>query len=199
MKRAIHGGATSKTCEIVIQNTSSTTGAGLTGLTASSSGLQWYYHREGASSAVGVPIVSGVLGTWSSGGFCEVNSSGMQGHYEIGLPNAAIASGATYVTMQLSGATNMPPVPIEIQLDSIDYSNATNFGMTALGPQNELASVPTLPTDPITMLTWLFERAHNLSKTSASQDTIFKINATTPMGSSILTDDGTTFTRGQYQ
>jgi len=54
-----------------------------------------------------------------SGGI--VASGSRSGRYQIGIPNGAIAAGATFVEICLRGATNMHPVDIEIQLDAVDY------------------------------------------------------------------------------
>ena len=52
----------------------------------------------------------------------------MPGFYEIGIPDAALATGASWVVMHLKGATNMIPVNIEIQL--VSYDPETAFGTT---------------------------------------------------------------------
>src|ERR1700704_1149310 len=98
-------GTTSKRRRIFIQNNNVVTGAGLTGLTFASSGLTWYYIRENQGASVQVtPIVTMTLGTWTSGGFIEVDPTNMPGWYELGIPDAALASGAS-VQLHLQGAT----------------------------------------------------------------------------------------------
>jgi hypothetical protein len=117
-KLTLPPGTTSKLVRIFIQDTSVVTGAGLTGLVYNSSGLTWTYCREGAASSVAVTLASMTLGTWVSGGLIVVDASAMPGWYELGVPNAALALGSGSVIMHLLGATNMAPVPIEIQLDA---------------------------------------------------------------------------------
>jgi hypothetical protein len=56
------------------------------------------------------------LGTWASGGFVAIDGTNMPGWYQLGIPNAALASGAETVEIHLKGASNMVPVPIKIQL-----------------------------------------------------------------------------------
>jgi hypothetical protein len=68
-------GSTSQILEIFIQDSSSTTGAGLTGLTNASSGLVCYYHRNTAAAAVAVSLVTMTVGTFTSSGFKEVDSA----------------------------------------------------------------------------------------------------------------------------
>jgi hypothetical protein len=159
MKLKLKRGTTSKKLRVYIQDSSSTTGAGLTGLTSGSSGLTWYYSREGDTSTTAVTLVAGTLGTYSSGGFVAVDGTNMPGVYEIGVPNAALASGAA-VHMILKGATNMVPRPIEIELDAVDYQDATKLGLNALpnatsGAANGLPVLTSggiLNTNPTTIL-----------------------------------------------
>jgi hypothetical protein len=123
MKLKLKSGTTSKLAKIFIQDSSSTTGDGLTGLAYNSSGLTWYWIQEGDSSPTSVTLVTMTIGTWASGGFVEVDATNMPGVYEIGLPDASLdIVGVTH--MMLKGATNMVPVLIEIECDGIDYSVA---------------------------------------------------------------------------
>lgn len=133
MKLFVTKGTTSKTMLIFIPDSSSSTGAGLTGLAYNSSGLAWYYYREGqGTGGTSVTLATMTLGTWATGGFVEVDSTNMPGFYEIGVPNAALATGVDFVGMQLKGATNMAPVNIEIQLTNLNVNDGVRAGLTAL-------------------------------------------------------------------
>jgi hypothetical protein len=145
MKQILKAGVTSKTLVIFIQDSSKTTGVGLTGLTNASAGLSWYYYREAAGADVAVVLANETLGTWTSGGFVQIDATHLPGFYEIGVPNAALAAGANSVFMQLQGAANMVPVNIEIELVAYDPTNGTNLGLTAL-PGTAAASTGGLPT-----------------------------------------------------
>jgi hypothetical protein len=113
----------SKTALIFIQDSSSSTGAGLTGLVYNSSGLSWYYYREKAGTgATQVTLATATLGVFTSGGFVEVDQTDLPGWYEIGIPNACLATNAEFVGMQLKGASNMAPLNIEIQLTELGLS-----------------------------------------------------------------------------
>src|SRR5581483_8504599 len=90
-------GTTSLIVELSILNSSVTTGAGLTGLAYNTSGLKAYYKRNTGNASVAITLQSGSLGTWSSGGFKEVDSTNMPGIYELGIPDAALAAGADSV------------------------------------------------------------------------------------------------------
>lgn len=129
MKLEIPKGTTSKRITIKVQDSTSTIGAGLTGLTNSSSGLVWAYRREDAGNAGGtsVTLASATLGTFTSGGFKETDSTKHPGHYEIGVPDAVLATGASWAVMTLKGVTSMVPVDIEIQLTD---SLARNRGIS---------------------------------------------------------------------
>lgn len=125
MKRIVAPGTTGFLDQVFIRDTSVTSRvAGLTGLTSGSAGLTLYYLRAGANASVAVSLSAGTLGTWSSGGFVEVDAAHMPGVYELGLPNAAFAVGAQVVRFQLRGAANMEEVPWQYELD-IDYAVET--------------------------------------------------------------------------
>jgi hypothetical protein len=113
-------GKTSKLVEVFISDSSSTTGAGLTGLVFNSAGLTWYYYRSGAASATAVTLATMTVGTWATGGFKEIDATNLPGFYQLGIPDAALVAGASQVVMLLKGATNMAPLPLEVQLVNQD-------------------------------------------------------------------------------
>ena len=96
---------------VFVQNATSTTGAGLTGLTYNASGLEWYWFAEDSGTSTSISLTNMTLGTWTSGGFVQVDSTNLPGFYEIGIPNTVIANtnSRTWVTMLLQGAANMVP------------------------------------------------------------------------------------------
>lgn len=128
MKRKIRAGTTSLSLPVVVYDNTSTTGAGLSGITHASSGLVFEYRRQGQSSWTSVTPVSKTLGTYTSGGI--VASGSRAGRYEIDIPDAAVAAGARFVEVCLRGVANMHPVDIEIELDAVDYQSSTNFGLS---------------------------------------------------------------------
>jgi len=119
MKRKMTAGQTSVSVPIFVQDTSSTTGGGLSGLTSGTSGLVAEYRRRGQSSWTAITLTSKTLGTWTSGGI--VADGALAGAYELDLPDAVCASGARWVAVRLRGAANMLPCLIEIELDACDY------------------------------------------------------------------------------
>ncbi len=132
-KRVV-AGSTSVLVEFPIYDSSSTIGALLAGLTYGSSGLTAYYYRSGASGSTSMSLATMTMGTWVTLGFVAVDGTNMPGLYQLGIPNAALASGATAVTIYLKGATNMVPVVLEIELTSAaDYPvNMTQILGTAV-------------------------------------------------------------------
>jgi hypothetical protein len=125
-KLSIAKGTTSKVIQVFIPASNVSTGAGLTGLNNATAGLTLYYIREGDATPTAVTLSAGTVGTWSSGGFKEVDATNMPGHYQIGLPNAMLAAGAWSIG-HLQGAANMAPVPIEIDL-GVDQAILTPAG-----------------------------------------------------------------------
>ncbi len=127
---------TPRTClvDVFMQDSSSTTGAGLTGLTNASAGLVCYRARSDDGNAGGtqITLAAGTRGTWSSGGFVEKDATNMPGVYELGLPTTAVASGSNFVVVMCKGATNLAPMLLEIALTDYDAQNATTLGLTNL-------------------------------------------------------------------
>jgi hypothetical protein len=119
---------------VFVQNATSTTGAGLTGLTYNASGLEWYWFAEDSGTSTSISLTNMTLGTWTSGGFVQVDSTNLPGFYEIGIPNTVIANtnSRTWVTMLLQGAANMVPIPIEIQLVEYNPMDGVSLGLTGV-------------------------------------------------------------------
>jgi len=141
-KVSIVKGTTSYLARIFVQDSSSTTGAGLTGLAYNSSGLVCYRARDDDGNAGGtaISLASATKGTWTSGGFVEKDATNMPGVYEFGIPNAALASGSKSVLILFKGATNMAPCPLEIELTAWDNQDAVRGGLTALPNANAEAA-----------------------------------------------------------
>lgn len=109
-------GSTSNILLVFIEDESSP-GTGKTGLVFNSAGLTAYYKRDVGTASVSITLVTCTLGTFSSGGFKEVDATNMPGWYEFHPPDAALASGAKSVAIAIKGATDMLPCSITIDLD----------------------------------------------------------------------------------
>lgn len=115
-KLSVKPGTTSLTVYLFIQNSSVTTGAGLTGLVFNSASLVASYVRPLAARAAITLVTQTVTGAWTSGGFVEVDSTNMAGWYRLDVPDAAIATGVRSAGLHLKGATNMVDCPLELDL-----------------------------------------------------------------------------------
>ena len=131
-KLQIVAGATSQSITIFIQNSASTTGGGLTGLTATAASLICYYTWSGTNTTATQATLAALasVGTaWASNGFIEIDSTHMPGTYRLDLNNTAIESGkGRSVVYYLSGASSMAPCVFEIELTAVD-NQSTGFGL----------------------------------------------------------------------
>ena len=138
MAYQIYAGSTSQTVRFFIQDTSSTVGAGLTGLTHSSSGLTCYYSK-GIAAATAVTLASQTAtGAYTSGGFCAVDGTNMPGLYRLDLPDVVVDTEAEVIVM-LKGAANMAPVAIRItakklQANAVTVADKTGYTLTVTPP-----------------------------------------------------------------
>lgn len=135
-KLSILAGSTSQSVTVFIQDSSATTGVGLTGLAYNTASLTAYYTFSGtstAATAITLATLAAANSAYSSGGFKEVDATNMPGVYRLDLPNAAIAgSSGRSVVVMLKGATNMAPCVLEIELTAWNNQDSVRGGMTAL-------------------------------------------------------------------
>ncbi len=131
MKLDIKVASTSQTVNVFIQDSSSTTGQGLTGLAFNTASLTAYYALPRAAAVAITLATQTVTGAYSSGGFVEISSANMPGWYRLDIPDAALASGR-FVNIHMKGATNMAPLPIEIELTGWDNQDAVHGGLSCL-------------------------------------------------------------------
>jgi len=129
-------GSTSQSIELYL---------GVTGLTASTSGLSARYNRTRTAS-VSIPLVARTIAqAWTAGGFAEVDATNMPGVYRLDLPDAALAAGADDVTIVVRGASGTNGAVMTVKLSSgglteaqtasavwgaspSGYNDATTFG-----------------------------------------------------------------------
>jgi hypothetical protein len=117
MKIIRKAGATSNILQIFIADSSSTTGGGLTGLVYNTASLTAYYHKDGDTTATAITLVTMTVGTFTSSGFKEIDSTNMPGWYQFCPPDAAFSAGKS-TAFHLKGAANMAPLPLEVDLDA---------------------------------------------------------------------------------
>lgn len=116
MQLSRQAGTTSQTIYVRIQDSSSSTGAGKTGLVFNTSSLTAYYVRRGGASTAITLVTQTVTGAWTSGGFVEVDSTNQPGLYRLDVPNACLAASADQVVITLRGASGMVDRPVLIEL-----------------------------------------------------------------------------------
>ncbi len=133
MKLALKKGAQSVSVYVFIQDSSKTTGEGLTGLAYNTTGLKCYYVRPKASAAQLSLKTQTVTGAHDAGGFKEVDATNMPGIYRLDLHNNILADGVDSALVMLHGADDMAPCPLEIQLTDFDLnSNAVVTNVATL-------------------------------------------------------------------
>jgi len=102
-------GSTSQSIELYL---------GVTGLTASASGLSARYNRTRTAS-ISIPLVARTIAqAWTSGGFAEVDATNMPGVYRVDIPDAALAAGADDVTIVVRGASGTNGAVMTVKLSS---------------------------------------------------------------------------------
>jgi hypothetical protein len=131
MSEFIYAGLTSQSIDVMIYDSSSTTGAGLSGLAYNSSGLKAYYRIGATGSVTAITLATQTAaGAWSSGGFVEVDATNMKGVYRLDLPNA-VAATAAMVSVYLYGATNMMAVAQRVDCRAVPVDIKLVAGQTA--------------------------------------------------------------------
>lgn len=137
-------GTTSYRAYVFIGDSSVSTGAGKTGLAFNTASLKAYYVRPGASATAISLVTQTVTGAYSSGGFVEIDSTNMPGVYRLDVPDAALATGVNAVVVMLSGATNMAPCVLEVELTEVNNQDATAFGVSRLDAAVTTRLAPTV-------------------------------------------------------
>jgi len=150
MYAKIKQSTTSYIAPIVLQDSSSTAGAGKTGIIYSN--ITAYYVRDSDSSVTSISMSSMTAGTFTSGGFIEVDSTHMPGVYEFGVPNIVLSSGKWSVICLT--ATGIVPIYLKFELDAVNYQDSSAFGLTNLSTSTAtLATAANLSTAQSTLNT----------------------------------------------
>lgn len=132
MKGFVKAGKADHTVDVFILDSSSTTGAGLTGLAYNTASLVCYYRKGATGSATAITLATQTVGgAHADGGFVEISSANMPGLYRLDLPDAVIDTAGVSKVM-LKGATNMAPVILELQCVAFNPDDGVRLGLTAL-------------------------------------------------------------------
>ena len=151
--------ATNPVLRTFLQDSTSTTGAGLTGLSSTSTGLRIDVIRELDATVTSYTVAASnvetitTIGTYaaptaSKCRFKEVDATNLPGMYELQFAQALFGTGdaSRYIISMIRGATSLAPRLIEIQLTAFDVEvaiaqtgdnyariGAAGAGLTALG------------------------------------------------------------------
>jgi hypothetical protein len=158
-KRRIEAGATDQTIDVFIQDSSSTTGAGLTGLVFNTASLTCYYRKGATGTPTTLTLATQTVGgAHTDGGFVAVDGTNCPGQYRLDLSDTIVAT-APYATLYLRGAANMVPCVVEIEVGNAP-SNALQIGgqtASASGtitfPNATLASTTNITAGTLTTVT----------------------------------------------
>jgi len=143
-KLTVRSGASSRSEYIFVNDASSTTGAGLTGLAFNTAGLTAYYVTErGTPTAISLATLASATAAYSSGGFVAVDATNLPGVYRLDVPAAVFAT--TKGVVMLKGATNMVPVLLEYDVVAYDPTDTIRLGLTSI-PNVAQGSAGALPT-----------------------------------------------------
>ena len=147
-------GQTSVVLRLKLRNATSSSGAGLTGLTGASTGLSISTICDTEATATTYTAAASHIGTIASLGtfaapaasscrFAEVDATNHPGLYELQLADARFAvAGAKSLTITLSGVTNLAECDVVIPLRSINPYSATAF-VTSVPTVVNLTNAPT--------------------------------------------------------
>lgn len=114
-KLIVPPGKTSVIDTIFLQDSTSASSGGLTGLTSSTSGLTADYVRDDGTRT-SISLASMTIGTYTSGGFKEIDSTHLPGFYQFCPPDACWIEGSSSVGVLLKGAANLVARPIQYQI-----------------------------------------------------------------------------------
>jgi len=121
-KQSVGSGTTGRIEYIYIIDSLSSTGLGKTNISFNTSGLNGHYVRS-AGTAVTITFVSQTAtGSWTSGGWAEVDATTISGIYRVDLPDAIFAAGSDKAIVVIKGVSNTIPVTLEYQITGTDPS-----------------------------------------------------------------------------
>lgn len=127
---SILAGATSQSINVDLYILA--TGAPQTGLVFNSSALTANYSFTGTNAtsvSITLATLAAVNSAYSSGGFKEIDATGMPGIYRLDLPNAALAAAkGRELIVTLTGFSGMATRHIKIELTAVD-NQSTAFGL----------------------------------------------------------------------
>jgi len=140
-------GSTSQSIEVLIRHgaSSATPGAPMTGLAHNTSGLVCWYKRgdTGTLTQLSLASLTNHNDAWEEGGFKEINATTFAGRYRLCVSDAMVAVGADDLAICLSGATDMDPCHVAVELlDEVELTGTSiNAQVKALDANTVTATV----------------------------------------------------------
>jgi hypothetical protein len=99
---------------------------GAKGLTHITPSLSSSYVRAGAIRTAITLVSQTPNGSWTSGGFCEIDSTNMPGIYRIDVPNAVFVAGAESAMLQLTGTNQTNGAVVHYNMAKVQFDLSQN-------------------------------------------------------------------------
>jgi len=99
---------------------------GAKGLTHTTPSLSSSYVRAGAIRTAITLVSQTPNGSWTSGGFCEIDSTNMPGIYRIDVPNAVFVAGAESAMLQLTGTNQTNGAVVHYNMAKVQFDLSQN-------------------------------------------------------------------------
>lgn len=148
----------------------------------------------GLTQAGAIPMV--VAG--QENGLPLVNASGNVGANLLEINNESLEISEDLLDVNV--ARWRGGIPQELSNGNVSSTISTSgINRDSFSHLDELDNVPSHPYNPLDMTLWLFERSYHKTETTEGTDTIYKADGSTILATGVLSDDGTTFTRTQYE
>jgi hypothetical protein len=126
----VKAGSQNVSVEVIARREGPTPRQPVTGLGLDSPGLLAAFVRAGEAPRA-ITLRGGGSETWHPGSFEEVDPDLLPGVYRLGLPDAAVAEGATQVMVVVS-CPGSAIEPVEIELVAYDPQDSERMGLGAL-------------------------------------------------------------------
>lgn len=195
----IDKGAVDQTLFLAPRDTSSSTMALLTGLVFNTASLRAYYKRGKTGTNTAITLVTTTAtGAHTDGGFVVCDATNSPGRYSLDLPDAVCATGADFALVTIGGAANMEDLSVLIELaNPITVTNGVISAAlnTALAAPTAITSATPTGDQAIAML---HQFARNTITQTATTQILKADDGTTTVATSTVSDNGTTFTRGEF-
>ena len=103
---------------------------GAKGLTHTTPSLSASYVRAGAIRTAITLVSQTPNGSWTSGGFCEIDSVNMPGIYRIDVPNALFVAGAESAMLQITGTNQTNGAVVHYNMAKVQFDLSQNVPLT---------------------------------------------------------------------